>query len=318
MDQWFEIAIETSSEAVDAAANFLMEAGALGIQIEDAADFQGGATQSTDGVWFDPAIIAHRQSGAKVSGYFSGHQHPAELVATLQAKVAQLPSFGLAKGPGTVAAHPLAQADWANEWKKYYHPLRITRFLTIVPAWLAYRPQQAGELVMRLDPDMAFGTGSHPTTALMLRLLEAHVRGGETMIDVGTGSGILALGARLLGVQKVLATDVDDTAVENAKANLALNDIDGIEVIANDLLTGITQPVDLIAANILANVLTPLIPQVPAVLKPHGRLLLSGIYYNKADAITAALEDNGLKVLEQVRQGDWVALVAGHAAEEKE
>lgn len=318
MDQWVEIAIETSSEAVDAVANFLMAEGADGVQIEDAADFQGGQTTNARGGWFDPVSIPHRQSGAKVSGYFDGRRHPAELVATLQARVAQLPSFGLAEGPGTVTAHALAQESWANEWKKYYHPLRITRFLTIVPAWLDYQPQQSGELVMRLDPDMAFGTGSHPTTALMLRLLESQIRGGETMIDVGTGSGILALGARMLGAKHVLATDVDEAAVANAKANLALNDIDGIEVVANDLLKGIETRVDMVAANILADVLTPLIPQVPSVLKPHGRLLLSGVYHDKVAAIDQTLNENGLRVLAQARLGDWVALVAGLAAEADE
>lgn len=315
MEQWFEIAVETSSEAVDAVANFLMTEGASGIQIEDAADFRG-PQKTGHGVQFDPATVPHRQRGAKVSGYFTGRRNPAELVSTLQARVVQLPSFGLAEGLGTVTAHSLAQADWANEWKKYYHPLRITRFLTIVPAWLDYQPQQAGELVMRLDPDMAFGTGSHPTTVLMLRLLEAQVRGGETMIDVGTGSGVLALAARMLGAKQVLATDVDAAAVANAKANLALNDSAGIQVIANNLLQGVTLQADLVAANILADVLTPLIPQVPTVLKPHGRLLLSGIYYDKAAAIQTVLKQSGLRVLEQAQLGDWIALVAGFAAED--
>lgn len=316
MTQWFEIAVDTSSEAVDAVANFLMEEGAGGIQIEDAADFAGGQTASATGVWFDPATIPHRKTGAKVSGYFSGDQHPAELVATLKARVAQLPSFGLPMGQGTVTAQPIAQEDWANEWKKYYQPLRITRYLTIVPAWLDYQPAQAGEQVMRLDPEMAFGTGSHPTTALMLRLLEELVRGGETMIDVGTGSGVLALAARLMGVRAVLATDVDEIAVENAQANLALNEVTGITVQANDLLSGIDLRVDLIAANILANVLTPLIPQVPARLNPHGRLLLSGIYFDKREAIKKTLMANGLRVLQEDQLGDWVALVAGKAEEE--
>ncbi|MFD1394014.1 50S ribosomal protein L11 methyltransferase [Lacticaseibacillus jixianensis] len=315
MSQWFEIAIETSSEAVDAVANFLMEEGAGGIQIDDAADFQGGAV-SQSGVLFDPDSVPHRRAGAKVSGYFAGDAHPAELVATLKARVAQLPAFGLAMGAGTVTAAPIAQADWANEWKKYYRPLRITRYLTIVPAWLDYQPQQAGEQVMRLDPDMAFGTGSHPTTALMLRLLEELVRGGETMIDVGTGSGVLALAARLMGAAQVLATDVDEGAVQNAKANLALNAVDQITVVESDLLNGIDLKADLIAANILANVLLPLIPQVPARLKPHGRLLLSGIYLDKVAAVKQALSASGLKCLAQYQLGDWVALVAGHEQED--
>lgn len=315
MDDWFELAVETSSEAVEAVSNFLIEAGAAGIQIEDAADFQHGS-QSKTGVWFDPDSVPHRTTGAAVKGYFASSLHPSELMTRLQAEVDQLPSFGLAKGSGKISVVNIAQADWANAWKKYYHPLRITRYLTIVPAWLDYTPHQAGEQVIKLDPDMAFGTGSHPTTALMLRLLEAVIRGGETMIDVGTGSGILALAARRLGVAHVLATDVDEVAVANAEANLALNPDDQIDVIANDLLTGIEQPVDLVVANILANVLTPLIPQVASRLKPHGRFLLSGIYREKAAAIKATLAANGFKVHSEWQEGDWVAIVAGHAEEE--
>ncbi|MBF5066355.1 methyltransferase, partial [Salmonella enterica subsp. enterica serovar Istanbul] len=113
----------------------------------------------------------------------------------------------------------------ADVWKKYYHPLRVSRFLTIVPKWEHYTPQQPDELVLTLDPGMAFGTGTHPTTQLMLSLLESLVRGGETMIDVGTGSGILAIAAERLGVSQILATDVDEIAVKNAQANIVLNPV---------------------------------------------------------------------------------------------
>jgi ribosomal protein L11 methyltransferase len=163
---------------------------------------------------------------------------------------------------------------------------------------------------MRLDPEMAFGTGSHPTTALMLQLLEAYIRGGEQMIDVGTGSGILAIAARRLGVSAVLATDVDDIAVANAEANLALNPVDQITVQANDLLTGITTQADIVCANILAEVLVPLIPQVPSVLKPGGVCLLSGIYYDKEATIKESLAAAGLTVVEERRRGEWLAFAA--------
>ncbi len=138
---------------------------------------------------------------------------------------------------------------------------------------------------------MAFGTGSHPTTALMLQALEQVIRGGEAMIDIGTGSGILAIGAKMLGVDHVLATDVDDIAVKNAESNLALNPVSDIHVIANDLLTGIDDQADIICANILAEVLLPLIPQIPERLNDGGTVLLSGIYYDKETVIKQALAD---------------------------
>ncbi len=309
MDDWIALTIETSTEAVDAVANFLMEAGAAGIAIDDSADYQTAVITAT-GEWLDPDSIAHRQTGAGVTGYFAPHTHLGELKQTLAARVAQLPAFGLDKGSGEIKVDDVAQADWANEWKQYYHPLRISRFVTVVPDWLDYQPKQANELIIRLDPEMAFGTGSHPTTALMLTMLETIIRGGEAMIDVGTGSGILAIAARQLGVSTVLATDVDEIAVANAEANLALNPVDHIQVVANDLLEGINQQADIICANILAEVLFPLIPQLPARLRPAGQILLSGIYYDKEEAIKAALQAVGLTVVETRHMGDWVGLVA--------
>ncbi|MCI1986059.1 MAG: 50S ribosomal protein L11 methyltransferase [Lactobacillus sp.] len=309
MDDWIAVTIDTSTEAVEAVANFLMEAGAEGIQIDDSADYAAEVKTAT-GEWLDPDSIPHRKSGAGVTGYFAPHTHLGELRQTLAARVAQLAGFGLAPGAGTITVDDIATVNWANEWKKYYHPLRLTRFLTVVPDWSDYQPTQTGELIMRLDPEMAFGTGSHPTTALMLQLLEAYIRGGEQMIDVGTGSGILAIAARLLGVSAVLATDVDDIAVANAEANLALNPVDQITVQANDLLTGITTQADIVCANILAEVLVPLIPQVPSVLKPGGVCLLSGIYYDKEATIKESLAAAGLTVVEERRRGEWLAFAA--------
>ncbi|WP_125703599.1 50S ribosomal protein L11 methyltransferase [Lacticaseibacillus daqingensis] len=313
MQEWQAITVETSTEAVDAVANAMMTLGAEGIQIEDAADF-AQPLQAADGRLIDSATVPHRTDGAGVTGYFSATLNVVELEQDLAHLVAQLPSFGLAPGAGTITRQGVQEADWATQWKQYYHPVRITRYLTIVPAWLDYTPAQAGEQLIRLDPGMAFGTGKHPTTALMLRLLESLVRGGERMIDVGTGSGVLALAARLLGVSHVLATDVDTVAVQNAQANLALNPaVEGITVIANDLLAGLDDQAELIVANILAEVLVPLIPQVPAHLAPNGKLLLSGIFHDKRALIEQTLAANGLTVTAVWQQGDWVALVAQQA-----
>lgn len=311
---WQAITIETSTEAVEAVANLLREAGAEGVQIADAADFAQGYTTAT-GEWFDPDTVPHRQTGAAVTGFFAANVVATELTATLHSQTQHLAAFGLDPGPVSVTVAAVAETDWADAWKRYYRPLRITRYLTIVPQWVDYSPAQPDECILRLDPGMAFGTGGHPTTALILQLLESVVRGGETMIDVGTGSGILALAARALGVAQVIATDVDETAVANARENLALNDATGITVQTSDLLTDVDVTADLIVANILAEVLVPLIPQVPAHLTKRGHLLLSGVFYDKVDTIETALAAAGFTVLARWQQGDWVAFDAQLAAE---
>lgn len=306
---WNALTIETSSEAVDAVSNMLMTAGAEGVAIDDAADYQQEVKTPT-GEWLDPGSIPHRQSGAAVTGYFALSHNLVELQTELAAKVAQLPSFGLAKGTGKITVAAVQEQDWANTWKQYYHPVRVTRYLTVVPQWLDYTPTQSGEQLITLDPGMAFGTGTHPTTQLVLQLLEQTVRGGETVIDVGTGSGVLAIAATKLGSGPVLATDVDAVAVANAQANIAMNPGVAVTVQASDLLQDVTGQADLVLANILAEVLVPLIPQVPAHLTAHGRLLLSGIFYDKIDLIRATLQDNGFQVDETAQLGDWYGIAA--------
>lgn len=309
MDDWLAVTVETSTEAVDAVANFLMEAGAAGIQIDDAADYQKETLTAT-GEWFDPTAIAHREAGAAVIGYFDPQTNWPELRTGLQQAVGSLAGFGLDPGPGTVKVDAVQEADWATVWQQYYHPVRVTRFVTIVPKWERYTKKQPDERVITLDPGLAFGTGTHPTTQLVLTLLEQTVRGGETMIDVGTGSGILALAATQLGVASVLATDIDAVAVANAQANLALNPPANIAVAAHDLLTDVDFEADLITANILATVLLPLIPQLPGHLKAGGQCLLSGIFYDQFDGVQKALAQAGMVVTSYQRLGDWYGLSA--------
>ena len=309
MNDWTALTVTTTTEAIEAVSNILMEAGAVGIQIKDAADFQK-ETVDAHGTWFDPKTVPHLASGAQVIGYFDPATSLVEQRDHIATRVRGLAQFGLDPGAATVTLADVRQADWANVWKQYYHPLRVSRVLTIVPKWEHYTPQQAGELELTLDPGMAFGTGTHPTTQLMLSLLESVIRGGEPMIDVGTGTGILAIAAERLGVGDILATDVDEIAVRNAEANIKLNPVSHITVTANDLLKGITLSADLIVANILAEVLVPLIPQVRPRLKAHGHFLLAGIIADKATLIIRTLEDNGFSIAQRREAGGWVALDA--------
>ncbi|MCT8398945.1 50S ribosomal protein L11 methyltransferase [Weissella cibaria] len=315
---WQEVIVETQSEAVEAVSNILMEAGAEGIQIDDAADVDSYEPADAT-VWVDWDVVEHRESGALVAGYFPENVNLPEVINDVQMRVNQLADFGLDATPGTVTTTAVKDADWATEWQKYYHPVRVTRHLTVVPKWEEYVPAQNDEQVIVLDPGMAFGTGTHPTTRLMMQALEIVIRGEERLLDVGTGSGVLGIAAKLLGASSVLGTDIDEVAVRSAQGNLDLNPIaSDIKVMASDLLQDVpAQEFDIVVANMLAEVLVPLIPQVESVLRPGGKFLLSGIYQDKADVIVAKLEASAYVVDEKMKLGEWYGLIAHRASEDE-
>jgi ribosomal protein L11 methyltransferase len=314
---WQKVIVTTQTEAVEAISNILMEAGAEGIQIEDAADVANFEPNDPT-VWVDWDEVAQLETGAKVMGFFAADVHLGEVLNDVQMRVNQLADFGLDAAPGAVTTDAVADEDWATEWQKYYHPVRVTRHLTVVPKWEAYQPESADEKVIVLDPGMAFGTGTHPTTRLMLQALEIALHGGERLLDVGTGSGVLSIGAKLLGASAIMATDIDAVAVKSAQGNLDLNPAAAdIDVLASDLLKDVPhREVDVVVANMLAEVLVPLIPQVADFLLPGGRFLLSGIYQDKADLVIETLVANGYVLDETMKLGEWYGLIAHRPTEE--
>lgn len=212
---------------------------------------------------------------------------------------------------GTITTGLIKETDWVDNWKQYYHPARITRFLTIVPSWQNdYVPTQPGELVIRLDPDTSFGTGTHPTTRLALLSLELIIRGEESVIDIGTGSGVLAIAAALLGAGQIIATDLDAAAVSIAQSNVALNPVNNIDLKISDGLTGFEKPADIIVANILAEVLVNLISDAASLLETEGHLVLSGIYHDKIELIRQKVMETGLNIQSVMSMGEWHCLIA--------
>lgn len=289
--EWTEIKVTTTNEASEAVTNILMEAGASGVALAPA-------------------------DAGQISAYYPETVFIPELLPQIRQRIQALPQYGLAIGPATITTAAVDNKSWVTAWQKYYHPVRLTRYLTVTPSWEDYQPQQAQEQVIRLDPGQAFGTGTHPTTKLALTALEMQIRGGETMLDVGTGSGVLSIAAKQFGVGSIYAYDVDDVAVASAKTNFALNPIaQNITVQANDLLTGIQQPADLIVANILAEIIVPLIPQALPLLRQSGHLILSGIIADKVDLIKSTLRQYHLQVVTTLNEGDWFALVAAREAD---
>jgi ribosomal protein L11 methyltransferase len=199
--------------------------------------------------------------------------------------------------------------DWLEGWKQYFSPIELSARLAIVPSWEAY-DAKPGQAVVTLDPGMAFGTGTHGTTAGCLRALDAYLAPGMAVCDVGTGSGILAIAAVKLGAGRVVATDNDDLAIRVAVENADVNGVTDIDFRVADLLAGIDGPFDLVIANILAPVVLALIPQLPRVLPAGGVFISSGYILSQEAEIHAALEAAGHTVLARYEQEGWVALVS--------
>ncbi|WHZ31750.1 50S ribosomal protein L11 methyltransferase [Desemzia incerta] len=314
--KWTEVSVHTSNEAIEAVSNIFIEAGSGGVAIENVQDFL-----STPDDGFGEIRILENQDyvseGSLVKAYFPETKNLMELIPEIKQRILALESYGLSIGPNTFSIEDVQEENWASAWKKYYHPQQITRYLTVAPQWEEYEPKMDGEIVIRLDPGLAFGTGTHATTRLSLQGLETYIRGGETILDVGTGSGVLSIASSALGAGEIHAFDLDEVAVRSAKENVKMNAYaQNVSVSANDLLKGIEIPADIVVANILAEIIVPLIPDAWRLLKPNGIFITSGIIEAKKELILSELETQGFTILQVLQMKDWFAIVAQKVEED--
>lgn len=304
MTNWQELTIHVHRDAEEAVSNLMIETGSQGVAISDSADYLGQEDRFGE---LYPEV--EQSEMIAITAYYPDTLDIEEVKATLAARLADLTDFGLETGQVSLESQELAEEDWADNWKKYYEPARITHDLTIVPSWTDYEAT-AGEKIIKLDPGMAFGTGTHPTTKMSLFALEQVLRGGETVIDVGTGSGVLSIASSLLGAKEIYAYDLDDVAVRVAQENIALNPgMDNIQVAAGDLLRGVDLEADVIVANILADVLIHLTEDAYRLVKDQGYLIMSGIIFEKWDMVRTSAEAAGFFLETHLIQGEWNACV---------
>ena len=271
-----------------------------GVMIEDYSDI---TTDGLYGALIDESILNADKTRVTVSVFLSADRSLAEAKAFLTER---LSASGLS---ATVTTEGMREEDWAETWKKYYHPISVGK-LTVVPAWEEYTPK-GDERIIRMDPGMAFGTGTHETTRLVMSLLSDEVTGGERVLDVGTGSGILALSAAKLGAKICYAYDIDPVAVrvaeENVKKDGAANVICGVA----DLLDGVdrTAPYDLVVANIVSDIILRLLPDLGDVMKTGGRAILSGIIGERVAEIKTAVAEYGFSLVKEREERDWYGLL---------
>ena len=310
MMKWSELCIHTTNEAVEPISNILHEAGASGVVIEDPLELVRERENVFGEIYqLDPNDFP--DEGVIVKAYLPVNSFLGETVDGIKELINNLVEYDIDLGVNKVTISEVNEEEWATAWKKYYHPVKISEQITIVPTWEEYTPVSSDEKIIELDPGMAFGTGTHPTTILCIQALEKHVKQGMNVIDVGTGSGVLTIAAAKYGAKEILALDLDEVAVNSAKINCKLNKVhDQVTIKQNDLLKGVEFEADIIVANILAEVIVRFTDDVERLLKPGGLFISSGIIKQKRAEVEEAIVNSGLVIEEVMTMEDWVSVTA--------
>jgi len=311
--KWSEISIHTTQEAVEAISNILHEAGAGGVVIEDPYELTK-ERKSSFGEIYQLNPDDYPEEGVIIKAYLPVNSFLGETVNEIKQAINSLMLYNIDLGKNSITISEVNEEEWATAWKKYYNPVKISEKFTIVPTWETYERVSSDELIIELDPGMAFGTGTHPTTVMCIQSLEKCVKQGDLVIDVGTGSGILSIAAAMLGAKSVKALDLDPVAVDSAKLNVKLNKVQHVvSVSQNNLLDNIKEPVDVIVANILAEIILRFIDDAYHLLEKDGFFITSGIIQAKKQEVKDALLRAGFIIEETLVMEDWVAFIARKA-----
>ena len=305
--EWAEIGVRTSHEAMELVASLLEDLGAAGVAMEDPALVN---EYIHAGLWDYTELPEEKDTSVvTVKAYFPADDRLSGVRRALTEKMAALAARGVDTAPADVSEERIADEDWAESWKQYFHTEKVGTRIVIQPSWEAY-DAKTGEIVLRLDPGAAFGTGTHPTTALCLRAMERILRPEMTVFDVGTGSGVLAIAAAKLGAGKVTAVDYDPMALHVARENIARNEVTStIALGESDILKAVTGRADLITANIIADIILRLFDELEEHLTAGGTLLASGIIAQRAADVRRGAESHGFAVVEEWEEKGWVAML---------
>ena len=272
-----------------------------GLMIEDYSDF---SLNGMYGELVDDTILNADRDTVKVSLFVPEEKNLAEYTAFLKERFSAL---GIS---AALSVEGMNEDDWSESWKQYYKPIPLGR-VTIVPAWESYDAKD-GEVVIKMDPGMAFGTGTHETTRLVMRIMQDVIKGGERVLDVGTGSGILSICASKLGAKSCNAYDIDPVAVKVARENAIADGCDNITVGVSDLLRGVDREggkYDVCVANIVADIIIRMMPDISEYMHEDAPIILSGIIDMRADEVRACVTECGYTVVREERENDWVALM---------
>ena len=298
-NEWVQIKVTVKLEQLDDTVA-VMNMVSNYLQIEDYSDID---LKTCYGDLIDEAILNADKTVASVLVYLSVDGSTNDTLAFLRERFAELSI------DATITVSGVNEEDWANSWKEYYKPIKIGEKIVIVPAWEKYT-QQEGEIIVRMDPGMAFGTGTHETTRLVIKLLEKYIKDDMRVADVGCGSGILAICASKLGAKECKAYDIDPVAVKVANENIKDSGLTNVTCEVSDLLRQVdkSEPYDVICANIVADIIIRMMPDVGAFMNESSVILASGIIIERSQDVISAFEAHGFKIIERVDENGWCAL----------
>ena len=314
--EWLELKIDTSPSGLDAVTELLEQQGVTGVMIDDEADFKEFLEHNRQ-YWdyVDEALLQEKTGVSRVTFYLERNEAALDVIARVRMAMSDLKKARPECGPLLLTIDNIADADWENNWKRFYKPMEIGERLLVVPQWEEARDD--GRVKLVLNPGLTFGTGSHATTRLCLQALDKYIRGGEKILDLGCGSGILSIAALVLGAKEAFACDIDEKCVDVAYENAALNGVgrDRYTVRWGDVLTDKALQAefgggyDMVVANIVADVIMGLSDKVRPFLKEGGLFLCSGIIDDRAEEVFTKLRADGWTVIEQHDSEGWYSFL---------
>ena len=317
-----EVTIYTSRDGIEALTGALMMVGITGFVIEDAADFEE-FLGSTEIYWdyVEESLLEKQKAETRVKIYITKNGQGEEMFSRVKECVERLKEEG-GNGFGRleIEVSGVSEEDWANNWKQYFKPFRVGKKLVVKPSWEDFERAE-NDIILEIDPLSSFGTGQHATTYMCLELLESGIKGGENVLDLGCGSGILGVAAKLLGAERVCAVDMDENAVKIARENFGKNgiDVDGMAFFVGNILTDsairerISQSFDVICANIVADVIISFSCEFRHFLKSDGLLIVSGIIEERGGNVQKALEEQGFSLHQKAEKDGWHAYMLREA-----
>lgn len=315
--KWMRFRLTTTVEAEDIISSMMMDLGVEGVEIEDRIPI---SKEDLDAMYVDiPPEVLEDDGIAYLSFYLEEGSEKAELLENIYRELDEMRSY-VEVGAGTIEESLTEDLDWINNWKKYFHQFTIDDIL-VIPSWEEVEVEHTDKMVIRIDPGTAFGTGMHETTQLCIRSMKKRMVGGERILDVGCGSGILGMLGLKFGASYSVGTDLDPCAIEATYENMSVNGLaeDQYEVLSGNVINeeeiqkqvGV-EAYDIVVANILTEVLVPLTPVVHTLLKPDGLYITSGIINcnGKEEVMKKTLEETGFQVMDVTYQGEWVSITA--------